>query len=54
MDNATANGHYRILCWLHTHRSEGCAAQAIDLAAKSNHPEVVNFLYEHLDLRCTV
>lgn len=47
MDYAAANGHLKILIWLHTNRIEGCSPTSLDWAASNGHVTVVQWLDEN-------
>ncbi|KAF0731442.1 hypothetical protein Ae201684P_006806 [Aphanomyces euteiches] len=53
MDAAAVNGHFEIVKFLHTYRSEGCTANAMDSAAESGHLDIVKFLHLHRSEGCT-
>ncbi|KAJ3288455.1 hypothetical protein HDU76_007667, partial [Blyttiomyces sp. JEL0837] len=53
MDSAAASGHYRVVEWLHQHRTEGCTVDAMDNASKNGFYRVVKFLYEKRQEGCS-
>ncbi|KAJ3330170.1 Cysteine-rich protein 2-binding protein [Blyttiomyces sp. JEL0837] len=53
MNRAAANGHLRVVMFLHRCRSEGCTTRAIDGAAKNGHLNVVKWLFENRKEGCT-
>jgi hypothetical protein len=53
MDSAAANGHVRVLMFLHAHyRSVGCTAWGVECAAGNGHYSIVAWLAEHELLQC--
>lgn len=53
MDDAAAGGHLKTVQWLHTHRSDGCATDAMNRAANNRHLKVVKWLHAHRSEGCT-
>jgi hypothetical protein len=53
MNKAAESGHYELVAWLHTHRSEGCTTAAMDLAAKNGNLKIVQFLHKNRTEGCT-
>ena len=47
MDEAAANGHLKVVQFLHLNRTEGCTVDALDGAIRNGHLDVVRFLLEH-------
>jgi hypothetical protein len=45
MDDAAANGHIRVVIWLHENRWEGCSTRAMDGAAKGGHLSVLRWIW---------
>lgn len=45
MDAGAANGHLRVVQWLHYNRSEGCTTEAMGGAADRNHDDGVKWLH---------
>ncbi|KAF1791924.1 Ankyrin repeat-containing domain [Phytophthora cactorum] len=44
MNGAAKNGHLAVVEWLHTNRTEGCTASAMDEAAQNQFWDVVDWL----------
>jgi hypothetical protein len=47
MNCAAGNGHFKIVKWLHKHRTEGCTTQAIDSAIKNGHFKIYRWLHKY-------
>jgi hypothetical protein len=53
MNKAAANGHFKVVKWLHVSRPEGCTAAAMDQAASNGHLQVVKWLHASRSEGCT-
>jgi hypothetical protein len=45
LDEAAKNGHFEIVKWLHSHRSEGCTSLAMIGAARNGQLEIMQWLH---------
>lgn len=53
ISNATANGHFKVVKWLHDYLKAGCTSEAMDGAAANGNLQMLQWLHIHTDAGCT-